>query len=94
MSEYKSHTILLLDEQGQELASYPLSKREEAFAYAEKLEEMGIDVHLKEPSLPESLILSLGASKEDTEHLKKEIDQEIDDHGPQYCDATSQSNLH
>lgn len=94
MSENKNHKILLVDKEGQELASYPFSKREEAFAYAEKLEDMGIEVHLKEPSLPESLILSLGAGPKETDQLKEEIDQEINDHGPNCCNTSQQSNLH
>ena len=77
--------IFLYDDEGQELASFELDKKEEAFAYAEQLEEMGIAVTLKEPSLPESLIVSLGASTSDREQLKKEIDEEIDSHDSPCC---------
>jgi hypothetical protein len=77
--------IFLYDDGGQELASFDLDKKEEAFAYAEQLEEMGIAVTLKEPSLPESLIVSLGANSSDREQLKKEIDEEIDAHDSPCC---------
>ncbi len=77
--------ILLLDDEGQLLATYDLDKRDQAYQYAEQLEEMGINVTLREPSLPETLLRSLGASEEDTETLKKEIDEEIAAHDTPCC---------
>lgn len=84
--------ILLLDEEGQELASFALTEKEAAFDYAERLEEMGVSVILKEPSLPESLILSLGANEQDTAQLQREIDEEIDSHEGPCCGTMSAHN--
>ena len=81
--------IFLFDDEGQELASFALEQKEMAFEYAEKLEEMGISVTLKEPSLPESLIVSLGAGTTDREKLKREIDEEIDAHDSPCCGTMS-----
>lgn len=83
--------IYLYDEEGQELASFPLEQKEAAFDYAEKLEEMGISVVLKEPSLPESLIVSLGANSSDRAQLQKEIDEEIEAHDTPCCGTVTTS---
>lgn len=77
--------IKIYDSEGQELASFTLKDRDKAFEYAEQMEAMGIEVSIKEPSLPETLILSLGANRSDTEQLQKEIDEEIDSHGNNCC---------
>lgn len=79
MSDQKP--IHLYDQSEQLLASYTLEEREKAFNYAAELEEMGIEVTIKEPSLPETLINSLGATSTDRATLQKEIDEEIDSHG-------------
>lgn len=62
------------------LASYSLEEREKAFSYAAQLEEMGIEISIQEPSLPETLLVSLGATKSETDELKKEILEEIESH--------------
>ncbi len=80
--------IKVYDSQGQELASFSLEERNKAFEYAEQMEEMGIEVTLKEPSLPETLIASLGASEMDTGRLRREIDEEIESHGTDCCSTT------
>lgn len=81
--------IVLLDDEGQVLATYSLEDRDKAYEYAEELEEMGISITLKEPSLPETLIRSLGASQMDTETLKNEIEEEISAHGEPCCGSVS-----
>lgn len=81
----KKLKILITDKEGQTLASYAFKDREKAYAYAEELEAMGIEIELKEPSLPETLILSLGANDQDTDRLKREIEEEIEDHDGACC---------
>lgn len=81
--------IILLDDEGQVLATYSLEDRDKAYEYAEELEEMGIAITLKEPSLPETLIRSLGADQIDTETLKNEIEEEISAHGEPCCGTVS-----
>lgn len=80
-----SKPIKIKDASGEILASYSLEDRDRAFEYAQTLEEMGLDISIVEPSLPESLILSLGANDQDTEILRREIDQEIDEHNHPTC---------
>jgi hypothetical protein len=77
--------ILVQDSQGTTLGSFNFENRDQAFELACQLEEMGIDAKIVEPSLPETLISSLGASTEDKETLKKEIEDEIEDHGEDCC---------
>lgn len=89
----KLSKIYLYDDEGQELASFNLEDKEAAFNYAEKLEEMGISVNLKEPSLPESLISSLGASNSDREQLRREIDEEIDSHDTPSCGTIKKAEV-
>lgn len=86
--------ILLKDQEGQILASYSLEQRDQAYKYAEELEEMGIEIKLEEPSLPETLIRSLGADSIDTETLRNEIDEEISSHGEPCCDTTFAATHH
>ena len=65
---------------GEVLFKTSIENAEAAYKEASKLEEMGLDVSIESPSLPETLISSLGADQTDREHLKKEIDDEIDSH--------------
>jgi len=79
--------ILIQTIDGQTLARYSYDQREKAFSYAEELENMGIEVTLSSPSLPESLLISLGANTKEREHLKNEIEEEIDSHADNCCNA-------
>lgn len=81
MNDTSLKQIHLIDQTEQVLASYTLEERDLAFSYAAELEEMGIEVFIKEPSLPETLINSLGATPKERAQLQKEIDEEIDSHG-------------
>lgn len=77
--------IHIIDTSEQVLATFTLQEREKAFSYAEKLEEIGIEVSIKEPSVAETLIHALGADKNDKELLKQEIAHEVDDHIDKCC---------
>jgi len=72
--------ILILDSEGETLKEFSLKDRDMAFNYIRDLESWGVEAKIIEPSLPETLIQSLGASKEDEEELKKAIEQELSDH--------------
>lgn len=72
--------IKLLDSEGQLLYEFPIENHEAAYAKAQELEDMGIDVTMQSPSLPETLGATLGMSKEETEKLKTEIENEIESH--------------
>lgn len=84
--DIKVSRIVIYDREGIELASFLLEEKEKAFEYAAQLEEMDIDFTLREPSLPESLISSLGANDLDQARLQKEILEEIESHGSPTCD--------
>ena len=72
--------ITVKDIEGQTLKEFTLEQRDMAYDYIRDLEQWGVEATIYEPSLPETLIQSLGANKEDTEKLKDAIDQELKDH--------------
>lgn len=72
--------IKLLDSESQTLYEYPVDQVEAAYAKAQELEEMGIEVTLDAPSLPETLGNTLGMSSQDQEKLRAEIEEEIESH--------------
>lgn len=51
-----------------------------AYKYASEMEEHGIDVKITSPSLPETLGMSLGATSEQQEALRRELQDEMDSH--------------
>ena len=81
----QSKPILIKDMQGETLKSFSLQERDRAFAYLKDLEQWGVEGILEEPSLPETLINSLGASLKDREELKQAIEDEINDHDSSCC---------
>lgn len=72
--------IKLLDSESQLLYEFSMEDVEAAYAKAHELENMGIEITLEIPSLPETLASTLGMSQEDKEKLKSEIDDEIESH--------------
>jgi len=81
----EKENILVQDSEGTTLGRFSFKNRDQAFELACQLEEMGIDAKIVEPSLPESLISSLGAGEGDKETLRREIDEEIQDHDSKCC---------
>lgn len=81
----EKENILVQDDQGTTLGKFSFNDRDKAFELACQLEEMGVEAKIVEPSLPESLIASLGASDSDREILKQEIDEEMADHSDECC---------
>lgn len=79
-------TIKLKDTQSdQVLYSFTIEELQNAYDKALELENYGVDVSLEIPSLPETLLHSLGAKSEDLFKLKKEINSEIESHGESCC---------
>ena len=76
-----AHQIEIVEKStGEVLNRFELEAEEKAFAQATYYEEMGMDVEIKRPSIAESLARSLGADQEDTETLRRELEEEILSH--------------
>ncbi len=85
----------VIDSEGQILFSCSVEEEEKAFNYAREMEEMGIEVKISAPSLPETLIQSLGAGEDDTQKLRQELNEEIEDHDIGCCNTNDdRKNLH
>lgn len=77
----KKSKVIVKDSEDQVLFECSLKDREKAFRYAKEMEELGIDVNVIEPSLPETLATSLGMKEDEVEEFRKTIDEEIESHG-------------
>ncbi len=76
-----SSTVKIIDkETGNILFECPIEQIEKAYEKAEEFEGFGLDIILKAPSLPETLIRSLGASEENVASLNSMLDEEIASH--------------
>ena len=62
-----------------------ITQIEQAYRYASEMEEMGVEVEILAPSLPESLAIELGANKEGIKKLRSEIGEEIASHIDEGC---------
>ena len=62
------------------LQTFESHETEKAYEYARQMEEMGIEVKVKIPSINHTLADSLGMGSEDLENLTVAIDKEIDSH--------------
>ncbi len=72
--------IKILDSEAQLLYEFKMDEVEAAYAKAQELEEMGIEVTLTRPSLPETLGNTLGMNEADREKLRSEIEEEVESH--------------
>lgn len=72
------------------LSSFSMDDSDKAHDYATRMDEMGVDVEIQAPSLPESLIFELGANSQEVKTLRQELDEEIESHG--CCPATDDSD--
>jgi hypothetical protein len=86
--------IIVRDNEGQELKRFSFENRDKAFTYLKELEEWGVQAVLDEPSLPETLINSLGANDEDRQQLKQSIKDELEDHDDSCCFEKTVSKEH
>lgn len=62
-----------------------LSKMEEAYKYAAKMEEMGIDVKIDAPTISDSLADTLGLTLDDRHRLETSVHDELADHDGSCC---------
>ena len=76
----KSHLAQVLNSEGEVLFECSPEEKDRAYQYCRELEEMGVEVVLKVPSLPETLAYSLGMSETERDKLKESILQEIRQH--------------
>lgn len=74
-------SVKVFDAEGQLLFECPVDEAEKAHSYAVEMEKMGVEVGLSSPSIPETLLVSLGARKDDLQSLGREIEGEIESHG-------------
>ena len=68
------------------LQEFEFSDFEKAQKYALEMENLGLEIKLKAPSLPETLARELGASKSDLNSLKDVIDAELESHNQSPCE--------
>lgn len=78
MSETKVRVIDAIG--GECLFECSMEDVERAYQFATQMEELGLDVKIDAPSLPETLGSSLGASEDQRRLLKQELEHEIDSH--------------
>lgn len=57
-----------------------LDEVDNAYHYARTMEEMGIEVEIKVPSIAETLGSTLGVSEDELDEFKEEMEQEIASH--------------
>ena len=57
-----------------------MEKISDAYDYATKMEEMGLDIEVVAPGLAETLIQSLGATSKEIDEYKQSLQDEIDEH--------------
>lgn len=84
------NTMRVIDSENQTLFECPIEDQEKAFSYAKQMEELGIEVKIVSPSLPQTLVNSLGMSEENQKIFDESIDHEIDDHEGGCCNKYEQ----
>ena len=72
--------VRIVDKQGQVLFECPVEEKERAYRYACEMEQIGQEVSLVSPGLPEILMSSLGASEDELKALRDEIQEEVNSH--------------
>ena len=58
-----------------------MEESHKAYAFAAEMENLGLDIDLRSPTLTETLSNSLGLSQEEKETYRLSLDEEIDSHG-------------
>lgn len=83
------NTIQVIDTQSEQvLFECPISESEKAYEYAAKMDQMGLDIHIKAPSITETLSNSLGVSPEQARQMEDSAHDEIADHDGSCCVTT------
>ncbi|MFT6630904.1 MAG: hypothetical protein ACJAS4_000848 [Bacteriovoracaceae bacterium] len=86
MSTERTSKIKIIDVSTNEvLYEFPLDKADDAYAMATQMEEMGLDIFVKNPSATETLCDSLGLSLDAKLEYEQSVTAEIDDHDGSCC---------
>lgn len=80
MDKILSHIQVIEKTTGEVLFQGSLEQRDQAFDFAKSMEEMGLDIEIKSPSVTETLITELGANADEIESYKESLEHEIDSH--------------
>lgn len=78
--------IQVIDKASKEvLFECSLEDSEKAYEFAGKMDEMGLDVEVKTPTITESLCDSLGIERDEREEYEESVIAEIEDHDGSCC---------
>ncbi|MDA9793035.1 hypothetical protein N9B72_00480 [Bacteriovoracaceae bacterium] len=79
-------TIKVIEKNSQKiLLECSIMESDKAHKYACEMEKLGLEVAIIQPSLPESLYKTLGATQEEMERVKEELNDEIESHNEDSC---------
>lgn len=67
------------------LLEVPIEKLAEAYEYAAKMDQMGIEVKLDAPTVADTLSDTLGLSIDDRHRFESSMDEELRDHDGSCC---------
>lgn len=82
----KSNEVKILEvHSGEILWQGSMDALSDAYEYAAKLENMGLDVKLEAPTVTQSLIENLGLNAEEKEEFEESLLDEIHDHDGSCC---------
>lgn len=70
---------------GTTLQEFDLHQMDAAYALAASLEEMGLDIHIHNPSISDTLSHSLGLSEEEDKIYQESLKEEMEDHLGSSC---------
>lgn len=88
MQEETNQQVKVIDGENQQLFSCNVEQIDLAYEFAKEMEELGIEVFIKSPSLPETLAQSLGARSDHLKIIRESMDEEISAHiTPNSCCA-------
>lgn len=78
--------IKIIDQASKEtLYEFDLNQADEAYTMATELEEMGLDIVVKNPTATETLCDSLGIQMDERADYEQSVAAEIDDHDGSCC---------
>ena len=78
-------TKVLMKETGEVLFRCPFDETAKAYSYAAEMEEFGLEVEVKIPTITDSLAHGLGVKDENLDEYNETVASEIDDHDGSCC---------
>lgn len=84
MGKEKLKIQVLEQNSGSILQEFDLDQMDQAYALAANLEEMGLDIHISNPTLSDTLSHSLGLSEDEIQAYKDSLIEEIEEHEGDY----------